>query len=207
MDIVSAEKRRANMQAIRSKNTRPELYIRKLLHGAGVRYSIAPGKIPGHPDLYSRRFNTAVFVHGCFWHRHPGCSQAYMPKSRVEFWQAKFDRNVARDREVRAQLKERGIRCLIIWECTIKKAMSSEAHERQLLDSMMTFLKSGSDSNKSDGQGTQRNTGADNAESPQAKGYCSDRKVLSRDRKVLSRDRGQFKGGKTGPDTAAVLEL
>lgn len=204
MDIVSAEKRRANMQAIRSKNTRPELYIRKLLHGAGVRYSIAPGKIPGHPDLYSRRFNTAVFVHGCFWHRHQGCSQAYMPKSRVEFWQAKFDRNVARDREVRVQLKERGIRCLIIWECTIKKAMRSEELERKLLDSMMTFLKGDCDSSKSDGQALHGHSRVSEADSMGRKGDSAASKVTEG---CPSRNRGQPRGGDTGPDCAAMLEL
>ena len=90
-DIVSPEKRSQNMSAIRSKNTKPEVYLRKLLFAQGYRYRIADKSVPGHPDIFLRKYNTAIFVNGCFWHRHPGCKYAYTPKSRVEFWQKKFD--------------------------------------------------------------------------------------------------------------------
>ena len=89
-DIVSPERRSKNMSAIRSKDTKPEIYLRKLLFAEGYRYRIAEKSIPGHPDMFLRKYNTAIFVHGCFWHRHQGCKYAYMPKSRVEFWQKKF---------------------------------------------------------------------------------------------------------------------
>ncbi len=89
-DIVSPEKRSQNMSAIRSKNTKPEVYLRKLLFAQGYRYRIADKSVPGHPDIFLRKYNTAIFVNGCFWHRHPGCKYAYTPKSRVEFWQKKL---------------------------------------------------------------------------------------------------------------------
>ena len=117
MDIKSPEERSRNMAAIRSKNTKPEIYFRKLLFAQGYRYSLNSKKIPGHPDIYLRKYNTAIFIHGCFWHRHSGCKYAYMPKSRVEFWQ----KNVKRDYIVRMELQDKGIKCLIVWECTVKR--------------------------------------------------------------------------------------
>ena len=113
MDIKSQQERSKNMAAIRSRNTSPELYLRKLLFARGYRYRVNVSNIPGHPDLYLRKYNTAVFVNGCFWHRHEGCRFAYTPKSRVEFWQKKFEANKRRDMQVRAELEE-------IWEKTKK---------------------------------------------------------------------------------------
>ena len=107
------------MAAIKSRDTKPEVYLRKLLFAKGYRYRIADKNIPGHPDIFLRKYNTAIFVHGCFWHRHPGCKYAYTPKSRVEFWQKKFDDNVRRDTVVTKELQQQGIKQLIIWECTI----------------------------------------------------------------------------------------
>lgn len=112
-DIISPEKRSRNMSAIRSKNTKPEVYLRKLLFAQGYRYRIADKSVPGHPDIFLRKYNTAIFVNGCFWHRHSGCKYAYMPKSRMEFWQKKFDDNVQRDTIVKAELLKRGIKCFI----------------------------------------------------------------------------------------------
>lgn len=82
MDIVTSEQRSKNMSAIRSKNTKPEIYFRKFLFAEGYRYSLNSKNIPGHPDIYLRKYNTAIFINGCFWHRHEGCKYAYMPKSR-----------------------------------------------------------------------------------------------------------------------------
>ena len=112
-DIVSPEKRSQNMSAIRSKNTKPEVYLRKLLFSQGYRYRIADKSVPVHPDIFLRKYNTAIFVNGCFWHRHPGCKYAYTPKSRVEFRHKKIDENVRRDSEVKAELMEHGIKCFI----------------------------------------------------------------------------------------------
>lgn len=79
-----------------------------------------------------RKYNTAIFVHGCFCHRHSGCQYAYMPKSRVEFWQKKFEANVKRDYVVRMELQDNGIKCLIVWECTVKRMKNQEENERYL---------------------------------------------------------------------------
>lgn len=141
-DIVSAEQRSRNMAAIRSRDTKPEVYLRKLLFAKGYRYRIADKSVPGHPDIFLRKYNTAIFVHGCFWHRHPDCKYAYTPKSRVEFWQKKFDDNVRRDRIVQNELKERNIRCLIVWECTIKLMMKDSNIENSIIQKCMTFLRS-----------------------------------------------------------------
>ena len=141
-DIVSPERRSKNMSAIRSKDTKPEIYLRKLLFSQGYRYRIAEKSIPGHPDMFLRKFNTAIFVHGCFWHRHKDCKYAYTPKSRVEFWQKKFDDNVRRDTVVKNELQEKKIKCLIVWECTIKQMMRESDAERQILQRCIEFLHS-----------------------------------------------------------------
>ncbi|MCD7738604.1 MAG: very short patch repair endonuclease [Lachnospiraceae bacterium] len=130
------------MAAIRSKNTKPEVYFRKLLFAQGYRYSLNSSKIPGHPDIYLRKYNTAIFVHGCFWHRHSGCQYAYMPKSRVEFWQKKFEANVKRDYVVRMELQDKGVKCLIVWECTVKKLMKDRDLCENYLGTVKSFFES-----------------------------------------------------------------
>lgn len=139
-DIISSESRSKNMSAIRSKNTKPEIYLRKLLFAKGYRYRIAERSVPGHPDMFLRKHNTAIFVHGCFWHRHSGCRYAYTPKSRIEFWQKKFNDNVRRDAVVRNELQERNIKCLIIWECTIKQMMKDPELESKIIEQCIAFL-------------------------------------------------------------------
>lgn len=141
-DIVSPERRSKNMSAIRSKDTKPEIYLRKLLFSQGYRYRIAEKSIPGHPDMFFRKFNTAVFVHGCFWHRHRGCKYAYTPKSRMEFWQKKFDDNIRRDTVVGNELQADKIKCLVVWECTIKRMMRESDTERRILQCCVEFLHS-----------------------------------------------------------------
>ena len=141
-DIKSAEKRSKNMSAIRSKDTLPELFLRHLLFSHGYRYRLYTTSVPGHPDLWLKKYNTAIFVHGCFWHRHSGCRYAYMPKSKTEFWMNKFDKNVNRDDVVRNELAEKNIKCLIIWECTIKNAQKKTGHLERLLDEIDNFLNS-----------------------------------------------------------------
>lgn len=141
-DTISPERRSQNMSAIRSKNTKPEIYLRKLLFAEGYRYRIAEKSIPGHPDMFLRKYNTAIFVHGCFWHRHQGCKYAYTPKSRVEFWQKKFDDNVRRDAVVRTALQENNIKCLVVWECTIKQMMKSPQLRDQIITEICSFINS-----------------------------------------------------------------
>lgn len=142
MDIKSKEERSKNMAAIHSKNTKPEIYFRKLLFARGYRYSLNAKSVSGHPDLFLRKYNTAVFINGCFWHRHEGCKYAYTPKSRVEFWTEKFAANVKRDQVVRQELSRQGIRCLIVWECTIKKMRKDESIRNEVLEQAERFLHS-----------------------------------------------------------------
>lgn len=141
-DIVSVEQRSRNMAAIRSGNTGPEVYLRKLLFARGYRYRIADKSVPGHPDIFLRKYNTAIFVHGCFWHRHKACRYAYTPKSRVAFWQKKFDDNVRRDRVVQDELRAKNIRYLIVWECTIRRMMKEETARQSVIEQISEFLRS-----------------------------------------------------------------
>ena len=141
-DIKSPEERSRNMAKIRSRDTKPEDYVRKLLFGRGYRYRKNVSGIPGHPDAWLPKYITALFVHGCFWHRHAGCRYAYTPKSRVDFWTDKFRKNAARDAAVREQLAVGRIRVLIIWECTVKRMMRSEAEKQKVLDNIARLLAS-----------------------------------------------------------------
>lgn len=136
-DTISPEQRSRNMSAIRSKDTKPEIYLRKLLFAEGYRYRISEKAVAGHPDIFLRKYNTAVFINGCFWHRHQGCKYAYTPKSRVEFWENKFANNLKRDEKVKIELSRNGNRQLIVWECTIKKMQKSS----QLKDEVVRMIK------------------------------------------------------------------
>lgn len=140
VDIKTPEERSRNMSKIRSSGTKPEEYVRKLLFGHGYRYLKNTGRIPGHPDAWLARYNTAVFVHGCFWHRHEDCKYAYTPKSRVDFWTEKFRRNVERDRLVLRELDSAGIKTLVIWECTVRQMVKSEARKEEILKQIETFF-------------------------------------------------------------------
>jgi len=119
MDRISPHHRSWNMSRIRSKNTAPEKTVRSVLFKAGLRFRINVRDLPGKPDIVLKKYRAAVFVHGCFWHRHLGCKFAYTPKSHNEFWETKFRQNVERDGEVEAQLRQAGWRYLVIWECEV----------------------------------------------------------------------------------------
>lgn len=109
------------MGRIRSRDTKPELLVRSLLHRCGFRFSLRNRKLPGTPDVVLTRHRIVVFVHGCFWHQHPGCSQARCPRSRKGYWQAKLARNVGRDRVNAALLGELGWRVVVLWECEVSR--------------------------------------------------------------------------------------
>lgn len=141
-DIKSPEARSKNMAAIKGKNTKPEVFLRKHLFAAGFRYRVNYSSIVGHPDIWLKKYNTAIFVHGCYWHRHIGCKYAYIPKSRVDFWNNKFTENVNRDKRVQAELYKQGIRCLIVWECTIRNSWKTELESSILLREIVNFLNS-----------------------------------------------------------------
>ncbi|MDR1085236.1 MAG: very short patch repair endonuclease [Deltaproteobacteria bacterium] len=122
-DTHSPEVRSYNMSRIRSSNTKPEEIVRKYLFSRGLRYRKNDKRYPGKPDMVFPKYRTAVFVNGCFWHCHEGCSDFVMPKSRVEYWQHKLERNRQRDRKNTAALETDGWRVLTIWECELKKAV------------------------------------------------------------------------------------
>lgn len=140
MDIKSPSERSKNMAAIHSRNTKPEVYLRKLLFARGYRYGLNSKTVPGHPDIYLKKYNTAIFVNGCFWHRHEGCKYAYMPKSRVEFWQKKFESNIKRDLKVKQELADKKVKQLVVWECTIKSMKKNEIVEERILEKIISFL-------------------------------------------------------------------
>ncbi len=108
------------MSRIQGKDTAPEKAVRSLLHRMGYRFRLHRKDLPGRPDIVLSAYRTAVFVHGCFWHRHEGCQYAYKPKSRQEFWQKKFTENVARDNRNLQALKVLGWNVLTVWECELK---------------------------------------------------------------------------------------
>lgn len=116
-DILSPEARSENMRRITAKDTKPELIVRRLLHSLGYRYRLHRSDLPGRPDIVFPGRHKAIFVHGCFWHRHPNCTKAYTPKSRIGFWTKKFEENIARDARNQSELRARGWNVLIIWEC------------------------------------------------------------------------------------------
>ena len=105
------------MSRIRGKDTKPEMRVRRLVHGMGYRYRLHAKELPGRPDLVFGPRRKAIFVHGCFWHRHPGCSDNQIPKTRSDYWRHKLDRNVERDRRTEAALRAAGWSVLVIWEC------------------------------------------------------------------------------------------
>lgn len=138
VDTLSKEERSERMSRIRGRDTRPELVLRKLLHAAGFRYRLHHSRLPGHPDLVLPRYRAIVFVRGCFWHRHAGCRIANTPKSNIDFWNAKFKRNIARDAEVESTLSKAGWRVLVVWECALstkEKAIETAAQVAQWIKS------------------------------------------------------------------------
>lgn len=134
MDSVSPEKRSEIMARVRSKNSRPELFVRKLVFALGYRYRLHQKDLPGCPDLVFRPRRKVIFVHGCFWHRHANCALARMPKSRLEFWEPKLKGNKVRDEKNTKALAREGWKVLTIWECQIKDAKRLEQRIRRFLD-------------------------------------------------------------------------
>lgn len=125
------------MSRIRSRNTNPEKQLRSLLHRAGYRFRINVKKLPGSPDIVLPKYRTAIFVHGCFWHRHAGCKYAYIPKSRIEFWDNKFQSTVERDLKKTKTLEASGWRVLVVWECAL------ESNAQAILREVIKTLKEG----------------------------------------------------------------
>ena len=122
VDVIHkvSEQRSRNMSAIKSKNTKPEIKVRKVLHSMGYRFRLHRKDLPGSPDIVLPKYKTVIFVHGCFWHRHENCKYASTPKTRQEFWKAKFRDNINRDKLNQENLSSMGWKIIIVWECEIK---------------------------------------------------------------------------------------
>lgn len=120
------------MAAVRSKNTRPELMVRRFLWSKGLRYRLHAASVPGTPDIVVRRIKVAIFVHGCFWHGHEGCSRGSLPKSRLEYWRPKVDANRSRDAAIAEQLNREGWHQIVVWECQLRTKQSAATSLPQL---------------------------------------------------------------------------
>ncbi|WP_108446128.1 very short patch repair endonuclease [Halomonas denitrificans] len=120
-DSVDRETRSRIMGKVRHKDTKPEMVVRRLVHGAGYRYRLHDKRLPGKPDLVFKGRKKVIFVHGCFWHRHEGCALARLPKSREEFWIPKLEANKQRDRRNEDRLREMGWEVLVVWECELSE--------------------------------------------------------------------------------------
>ena len=125
-DHLTKEKRSWNMSSIRSKNTKPEIFVRSLLHRMGYRFRLHRKDLPGKPDILLPKYKTVIFVHGCFWHGHKGCKRSNIPKSNQEYWIPKINRNIQRDKEHYKQLKKIGWQAIILWECQCKRITDIE---------------------------------------------------------------------------------
>ncbi len=142
-DVHSPDIRSKNMRAIRSKDTAPELIVRRALHASGLRYSLHCKNLPGTPDLVFRKYRSAVFIHGCFWHGHGGCRYFKLPQSRPEFWREKITRNTANDAAAIAALVSAGWRVAVVWECSLKQKKPDEM--RGLVSRIFNWITSATD--------------------------------------------------------------
>lgn len=120
------------MRRIRGTNTGPEILVRKILRGAGLRFRSNAENLPGKPDIVLGRVKTVIFVHGCFWHGH-SCQRGRRPKSNTNYWNAKLDRNARRDRRIASKLRETGWKRVVVWECELKKPERLERRVRKAL--------------------------------------------------------------------------
>lgn len=120
-DRFTPDQRSRMMAAVRSRDTVPERKVRSIAHQLGFRFSLRRKDLPGRPDLVFSRLKAVIFVHGCFWHRHAGCSRSTSPATNRAFWEAKFSRNVLRDAEALARLADTGWKTLVVWECELRK--------------------------------------------------------------------------------------
>jgi len=115
------ETRSRNMRAVRGKDTKPELAVRRAAHGLGLRFRLFRRDLPGRPDLTFPKWRAVIFVNGCFWHQHAGCSKGVLPKSNVTFWETKLSDNILRDRQNLIKLQKQGWRVFVIWECDVRR--------------------------------------------------------------------------------------
>ena len=136
-DIMTPEERSRCMAAIKGKDTKPEMIVRKYLFSRGLRYRVQGKKLPGRPDIVLAKYKTVVFVDGCFWHGHEGCRYFRLPKSNVEFWQAKIERNMARDARNEAELTAMGWRVIRVWECDVRAVAGRQEYLDRLYENIV----------------------------------------------------------------------
>jgi len=128
IDIVSKKTRSRMMSSIKSKDTKPEMIVRRFLHRQGFRYRLHVKELPGSPDIVLPKYRTVIFVHGCFWHQHKGCSYATIPANNKEFWLDKFSQNQLRDSRNLDDLHKLGWKTIVVWECGLRKREKNVLH-------------------------------------------------------------------------------
>lgn len=133
MDNLTAERRSANMRRIRSEDTNPELALRRLIYRLGYRFRLHRKDLPGRPDVVFPGRRKVIFVHGCFWHQHPGCREGRIPSSRVDYWEPKLNRNQIRDAANQSLLEEQGWGVLVVWECALKDTITVKRTVKRFL--------------------------------------------------------------------------
>lgn len=134
MDGITSAERSAQMALVKSKNTRPEIRVRKLAHSLGYRYRLHGARLPGKPDLVFAKRKKVVFVHGCFWHRHAGCRKSTTPATNLDYWLPKFDRTIERDQHNIERLSSLGWSALVVWECELNDLNALGQQLRAFLD-------------------------------------------------------------------------
>jgi len=134
VDTLTPKQRSERMSRVRSKDTKPELLVRRIVHGMGYRYRLHVRDLPGYPDLVFPSRGKIIFVHGCFWHRHGTCRLTRWPKSKLKFWRPKLEQNQNRDRIVKGELRKMGWRVLVVWECQLTQTKTLAARLRAFLE-------------------------------------------------------------------------
>lgn len=142
-DVKTPEQRSRNMAAIKGKDTKPEMIVRKYLFSRGLRFRVQVRKLPGTPDIVLPKYKTAIFVNGCFWHGHEGCKYFRLPKSNVEFWKEKIERNIERDKESMQALFDLGWKVVRVWECELRNKANREDTLNKIYNSITTSGNSG----------------------------------------------------------------
>ena len=142
-DIKTREERSRNMAAIKGKDTKPEMIVRKYLFSRGLRFRVQVRKLPGNPDIVLPKYKTVIFVNGCFWHGHEGCKYFRLPKSNIEFWKEKIERNIERDRESMQALLVLGWKVIRVWECELRNKANREEMLNKIYNSITSSDVSG----------------------------------------------------------------